>query len=401
MEQNPAYFCEPLSTVEYVDIMQYIEENPDHVYNTIATDGEGYMLDFEQIDVELDTNDGAVVLKSNQVLNIAAKMVLEPEDRGVAMQFLNGVVNNRPIIDTKVPITAEMIEAAHKEAINLKYRLRSDFSQEYRSDPRPIRARFCRPTHESTISVSDIINPRNEPSPTFSTLSEHGIIAKDVKLRTNDVDIFLEHNGQPITHYGEVCISAIDGRFKRFYAKEIINDRLVITEGVNGYNGTISIPSVIKRCYSNRNLKFKVRALNSQTVKDTEQNMINENHPLDQNTLFETGEISELKRQGNYLMSVEGDKYAAINPELHWIGSADTHMFGEELYVVNNITVYATNQSGTHISPAGINMLFLVNDNIAMRVPRMSGMTTPEITGYNKAKLYSISETNRVFLNEY
>ena len=81
MEQNPAYFCEPLSTVEYVDIMQYIEENPDHVYNTIATDGEGYMLDFEQIDVELDTNDGAVVLKSNQVLNIAAKMVLEPIDR--------------------------------------------------------------------------------------------------------------------------------------------------------------------------------------------------------------------------------------------------------------------------------------------------------------------------------
>lgn len=389
-EQNPAYFCDPLSESDYVGILQYITDNPDHVYSTIATDGEGYNQDFDYLEVSLDVVDSKPKVISEWDLNIAGKCMLQTTSVARVSQYLKGIVNNFPIFDSQYPITVEAIIDAKNRGVKLDYLLQAAREQLY------LRGEEVQNIAKMSVNVvkcrDEIFIPKGSRA-----------LFKDFKIRTDGTDTYLVHDGEPISYNGEVDIVTYNGQFKHIIAEEIINDRIVRNHRRYSFTWNITQPTVIKRCHKYPDLLYTgiIKESAAAPNKTTEQSMIKETLTVSQSTLFETGDLSELKRQGKYLMSVSGDKYVAVEPNLPWIGSVDTNMFNEELYTVNGIAVYVTNQSGMHVSPAGSNMVFLVDNNIAMRVPRMAGMTTPEITGYNKAKLYSVSETNRVFLNSY
>ena len=49
LEQNTALLCEPLSEIEFADIIMQINDMPDMVYNVIANDGTGCVPEIAEV----------------------------------------------------------------------------------------------------------------------------------------------------------------------------------------------------------------------------------------------------------------------------------------------------------------------------------------------------------------
>lgn len=264
LEQNTALLCEPLSEIEFADIIMQINDMPDMVYNVIANDGTGYV----------------------------------------------------PEIDTSEVTT---------------------FGQKY----------------------------------------------PPVNLLVKNDEVYVTHGDEPI-NCGPAFLHAEDDKYKSIHVEAIVQNRLVITD--DSSKGARK-QTVIKRNLIHPELNYAVEVL---PMKET----------FKEQPMFLTGDMNEFNISGEYAVIADSEHYVAIKHDLPWVGSVDNEMVGNELYTVCGVTVYETRQDGTHISPADHGMIWLVHDHLAMSMIQRNYLTLPTINCYNKAGLYGVSITNRIFLND-